>query len=365
MRLTDISVRALKAPGRGQKTHFDDTLTGFAVRVSQGGTKTFVLMHGATRKLTTIGRVGIITLGQARDKARRILAEKTLGMTDRPSLTLEEARELFYASCENRIRPRTLQDYKRLLNRHLAAFTSRPVATLTSHEMAEAIDDLKDTPVEQNHAFAAARTLFRFCVRRGLIGRSPLEGMNLPARIRTRDRVLTDNELVAVIRAANEIGYPFGTIVLLLIYTGQRKGEIALLDWSWIGKETITIPKDVAKNHREHTVPYGDPVRAILSTVPRTEGRLFTVYNWDAKTDLLRKRAAIAHFTLHDLRRTYASGMAALSVPPHVVEKLLNHVTGTVSGVAAIYNRYSYQSEMRQAVDAWEHHLSVLISRAH
>lgn len=362
MRLTDISIRALKPPERGQKTHFDDGLTGFGVRVSQGGTKTFVLMHGADRKLTSIGRVGIVSLAQARQKAKRLLAEQMLGIRAEESATFQEALDAFLASCEGRIRPRTVYDYRRLLNRHFGRFAKRRLSAIPKSEFVEAVDRLKGTPVEQNHAFAAGRTFFRYCVSHGLLTQSPFEAMKLPARIRTRDRTLDPQELAAVYRAAEEIGYPFGTIVQLLILTGERKGEIAALEWGWIGDDAITIPKTVAKNHREHTFPIGSIVRSVLANVPKNDSRLFTVYNWDSKTNDLRARAGIPHFVLHDLRRSYASGMASLGVAPHVVERLLNHVSGTVSGVAAVYNRYTYAAEMREAVTAWERRLEKLLA---
>jgi integrase len=365
MRLTDISIRALKPAERGQKTHFDETLTGFGVRVSPGGTKTFVLMYGASRRLVSVGRVGIITLANARDKAREMLAKETLGVAERPSMAVKDALELFFAAAESRLRPRTRSDYRRLLTRHLRKFTKRAVGSLTNHELSETIDDLVDTPSEQNHAFAAMRTFFRFCVRRGLISRSPLEGVPMPARIPSRDRVLDDAELKAVLRASGDAGYPFGTLVQLLIHTGQRKGEIAQLRWTWIddAKRTITVPADVSKNRRQHTFPYDKRVAGILANIPKDEDALFRMHNWDKRTDDLRDEAAIAHFTLHDLRRTYASGMASLGVPPHVVEKVLNHITGTISGVSAIYNRYQYWDEQVEAVARWEGKLASLSKR--
>lgn len=365
MRLTDASVRALPNPENGQRTHFDDAVTGFGVRVSRGGTKTFVLMHGRERRLTSIGRVGVISLSDARKKARHILARRALGITEHSAITLGEARELFLTSSERRLRARTLSDYRRLLTKHFAKLDKSPLRAISGQDVGEIIDRLQATPVEQNHAFAVARTFFRFCVRREFIGRSPLEGMRLPARIQTRDRVLDDDELVAVLKAAREIGYPFGTIVELLILTGQRKGEVAAIERSWIGDDAITVPKHVSKNHRTHTLPYGSLTAAVFASVPVPGERLFTVYNWDKHTKDLREKAGIQHFVLHDLRRSYASGLASLGVPPHVVEKLLNHVSGTVSGVAAVYNRYSYMSEMREAVSTWESHLSMLLTRAH
>lgn len=360
-RLTDISVRRLKLPAKGQATFWDAQFKGFGVRCSQAGAKAYVLK--SQNQLTTLGRVGIISLAQARAKAKRVLAEKTLGLDQAPTITVCEAKDLFLAAYETRIRPRTLSEYKRLL-KHLTAFDKRSLGALLPHDLAETIDKLRKTPVEQNHAFATARTFFRFCVRRGLIARSPLEGMNLPSRITTRDRVLSDEELSAVFKTAAQIGYPFGFVVLLLILTGQRKGEIASLEWTWIDKneQTITIPASIAKNRRQHTFPYGRSVADVLAAIPADSPQLFSVYNWDKRTGELREAAAIDHFVLHDLRRTYASGMAALGIPPHVVEKLLNHITGTVSGVAAVYNRYRYADEMRAAVTAWEARLQTLVA---
>lgn len=359
--LTDISVRNLKTPPKGQATYWDtSSIKGFGVRCSQAGSKSYVLK--SKNQLTTLGRIGIISLAQARAKAKHILAQKTLGVADKPTITFQEAKDLFFAHCEGRVRPRTISEYRRLLNKHLAAFDMRPLAALPAYELASTLDNLKPTPVEQNHTFAAARTLFRFCIRRGLIPRSPLEGMALPARVKSRERILDNVELKAVVAAAGYIGYPFGQIVLLLILTGQRKGEIAALESAWIDKEkrTITIPGAIAKNHRQHTFPYNDLTAQVLEGLPSFEGRLFHGVNWDRRMDELREKADISHFTLHDLRRTYASGMAALGVPPHVVEKLLNHVTGTVSGIAAVYNRYRYWDEQKEAVAFWEAKLSRL-----
>jgi integrase len=362
MRLTDISIRSLKPPTRGQKTHFDETLTGFGVRVSPGGTRTFVLMYGPSRRLVSIGRVGIVTLADARDKARQLLAQETLGVAERSSVPVKDALDLFFSAAESRLRPRTLADYRRLLTRHLRKLSKRSIGALTTRDVTEAIDVLVATPSEQNHAFAAMRTFFRFCVRRGLMQRSPLEGVPMPARIASRDRVLESSEITSVLQAAAVIGYPFGTIVQLLVHTGQRKGEISGLCWSWIDQEkrTITIPALISKNRRQHTLPYGKQVTAILANVPKGNDALFRVHNWDQRTDDLRTAAAVPHFTLHDLRRTYASGMAALGIPPHVVEKLLNHVTGTISGVSAIYNRYQYWDEQVEAVTRWEAQLASL-----
>ena len=206
--------------------------------------------------------------------------------------------------------------------------------------------------------------------------------MTLPARPGTRERVLSDQELAAVYKAATKFAYPFGPIVQLLILTGQRRGEISSLKWDWIEDDTLTLPSSLTKNKRAHTFPLGETTRAIIESVPQHSDYLFpasrehvrgkstTVFNgWPkAKRELdvavqgRAKKSPVAPWTLHDLRRTFATNLAALGTPIQVTEKLLNHVSGTVSGVAAIYNRHTYMDEMRAAVTAWEAHLQTLIA---
>src|SRR5208282_4682000 len=118
MRLTDISIRALKPPERGQTKYFDDTLTGFGVRISQGGTKTYFLMHGRARTLTTIGRVGIVSLAQARDKAKTILSEKQLGRYQAPTISFGQALDLYFSQHIDRRRARYAKETRRLLTKH-------------------------------------------------------------------------------------------------------------------------------------------------------------------------------------------------------------------------------------------------------
>jgi hypothetical protein len=209
MRLTDIGIRALPLPDKGQKTHYDATLKGFGVRVSQGGTKSFVLQHGADRQLTTIGKVGIITLAQARDEAKRLLAEETLGKRRPESIAFEEALELFLAEYRRRIengenKPRTLDDYERHLNRHFN-FGRKKLTDITAAEINRRVDKLVETPSEQAHAARTIKVFFNWAIPRYL-DTSPCNGVDV-AKQKGRDRVLTDAELVSVWRAAEKHGY--------------------------------------------------------------------------------------------------------------------------------------------------------------
>ncbi len=147
MGLSDLSIRALPVPERGQKIHWD-TMPGFGIRISQGGTRTFVLVHGERRQFITIGRYPIITLAQARTKAREILAKKTLGI-DRPqSAEFEEAMNLFITKhCEVRNRPKTAAETARLLRKHfLPTFRCYSLDEIPTRRIAAILDELLDTP---------------------------------------------------------------------------------------------------------------------------------------------------------------------------------------------------------------------------
>lgn len=132
------------------------------------------------------------------------------------------------------------------------------------------IDRLKDTPSEQSHAFVAFKIFLRWSVKHGLLERSPIDLMSAPTRQMARERTLSDEEISAVYSAAQSVSFPFGTIVQLLLLTGQRRGEIAALQWGWLDQpsKTITLPSSITKNGRQHTFPYGDVVEAIFATVP-------------------------------------------------------------------------------------------------
>jgi len=373
--LTDISLRKLKPPPAGQITYWDDTpsLVGFGVRVSQGGARTFIVLLGSGKRYT-IGRYPIISLQDARGRAKEILAERTLGQHRPKTITFQEAYDLFLATHYQGKKARTKTDGERILRKHfLPKLRGERLENITTENVAKIIDRLLPTPAEANHAFAVIRTFLRFCVKRRYLKHSPIEGMSLPSRIAPRDRTLDGAELPAIYRAADGIGYPFGRIVQLCILTGQRRGEIAALRWDYIyqTERTITLPPLLTKNNRQHTFPYDDTTAAILKNIPVFEcGFLFPARGndaapfsgWSKSKASLDEKCAVASWTLHDLRRTFATNLAALGIPPHVVERLLNHASGTISGVAAIYNRFQYMDEMRDAVARWEERLAALLT---
>lgn len=200
-------------------------------------------------------------------------------------------------------------------------------------------------------------------------------GMKAPGKPSSRDRVLSDDEFTLIWTKAGIIGHPFGTIVQILMLTAQRRGEVAAMQWNDIdtGKAVWTIPADRTKNGKPHAVPLSPSALALLASIPRmtspfvfpARGKPNQPYSGYSKGKRELDAAADLHdWTLHDIRRTAATGMARLGIAPHVVERVLNHVSGTFSGVAGIYNRFRYEDEMRAALIAWEKALCTIVDGA-
>jgi len=374
MRLTDLSVKRLLVPQKGRVTYNDDSVPGFGVRVSSRGVRSFILVVGRNRKRITIGRYPTIMLSEARARARELIAERVLGKDDVPSLKFEDAVPIFIASRygDDYIKPRTKEETERLLRRHfLPKFRHEQLANIKTHEIAAVIDGLRKTPSIAHHAFGAIRLFFRWAEGRQYVLRSPCAILQPPPTSIARDRVLSRYEIKSVLAVVRENSGSFSTIAELLLLTGQRRGEIMNLraDWiDWDGR-TITFPAKVTKNKRQHTIPFGPRAEELLKR-GEPKGLLFPALGTDGKRPYggwskskakLDKRCPLLDWTLHDLRRTFATNLAALGVPVHVTEKALNHISGTTGGIVAVYQRHTYEREIRDALNAWERHLNELM----
>jgi integrase len=348
LKLTDLAIQHLKFQ-HPQVTYWDTMLPAFGVRVGSRS-KTFIVVTGKARKRQTLGRFPVLKLQEARDKARLFLSGKR--DTEHPSLTVADAVEEYLRALS--IRPRTVADYERLLKRHLvSALGHRKVADVDARDILAITDRLLNTPAECRHAHVAMQTFFTACVRRTYIKSSPMAALAVPVKPGARDRILSYAELGRIWPAAGELE-DFGVMVRLCILTGQRRGEIAKIRPEWIADDTLTIPKAVAKNHREHTIPLTPRASELAKRAP------FTIGNWGRKKNDLDELSATTGWVLHDLRRTFSTNLAQLQVAPHIIERVLNHASGTISGVAATYNRYAYLAEMRAAMERYEQELARL-----
>jgi integrase len=348
---TDLKIQSLP-----EGEFWDSKLGAFGLRVGKR-TKTFLLIKGNRR--VKIASYPATSLAEARRKALTLKGSQVNGGTD---LTLEEAIELFYRTHCHSYRPSSLYQTQHLLKK-LEPLYGKKLGAVTTHDLFAIIDRQKR--VAANLTFGAARTFFRFCARRRLIEKSPLQDLGKPHKTQSRSRVLTDDELRAIHRACVADGGTFSKIVLLLMYSGQRRGEISAIQSSWLqcnSTPTITFPSNVAKNGREHTIPLNSLTSQLIEPLLQTPSLLFPATgkpkkpfnNWSKSKNALDKLCGVKDWTLHDLRRTYASIQARLGTPVHVIERLLNHVSGQISGVAAVYNRYDYMPEMREATERYE-----------
>jgi integrase len=220
------------------------------------------------------------------------------------------------------------------------------------------------------------RQLCGWAVERGIIDISPVAGVKAPADEQSRDRELNDDELRAVYVGADGIGWPYGPIFRLLALTAQRLTEVAEMRWTELDLEgrAWTLPRERSKNGVEHVIPLSDTAVAIFEALPHIasdDDLVFTSKTGTAVSAYSRAKACLddlikpnplPHWTLHDLRRTAASGMARLGFPVHVVEAVLNHRSGKIKGVARVYNRYDYADEKRRALDAWARHIEQTLS---
>jgi len=374
--LTDLTIRNLSAPMDKRIELWDAKLPGFGVRVSPQGTKTFVLMYYANgrKRRHTLGRFPHLSLAKARAKAFVTLGQVADGEEVEPATCVgafhfENVVEAFVEKhCLRHNRASTASETARLLRaRFIPLWLSRDIRDITRADVVAVLDAAMkaETPSAANHALSAIRKLFSWCAERELVEANPCSGISRPAPLGSRERALTIDEIAAVWRASSEIGYPFEPLIKLLILTGQRRGEVAGMTWGEVDVDNglWTIPSSRTKNKKTHSVPLSPSALSLLRSLPRIGHSEFvfaargnddhSVSGFSKAKRRLDKIAAIADWTLHDLRRSAATGMAGQATPPHVVEKILNHSSGTFAGVAGIYNRFEYLSEMRVALDRW------------
>ena len=268
-------------------------------------------------------------------------------------------------------RPRTLVANTHYLKNCLKPLHGLPLASVTRAMVAAELRRIGNErgPASADCARSKLSALFAWAVGEGLRDDNPVIGTNKaqPDGV-TRDRVLTDAEMVAVWNAADPATH-FGKIVRLLFLTGCRRNEIGKLRASEVALEDslIALPGERTKNALPHDVPLSGPAIAIAESLD-LDGSDYVFgrgkagfNNWDRAKDQLDAAAGVSNWRLHDIRRTVATGMNEIGVQPHIVEAVLNHVSGHKRGVAGIYNRAAYAKEKRAAVDTWASHLQTLL----
>jgi integrase len=389
MRLDAKTVTGLRLPdGKADVIHFDSALPGFGFRLRASGNevrKSWVVQYrraGGTRRML-LGSAEVLSAEQARAAAKKALAAIALGgdpqaekaaRRSADKFTLAAMIEDYLASKESSVRARTFTEVQRYLRgpyfKHLHGM---PVDTIGLRDVAARLLVIgrESGAVAAANARSALNALYVWALANGLTQTNPVVGTARPKTPPARDRVLTDPELVEVWKAGGNDA--FGRVVKLLMLLGQRRTEVGGMAWSELDLEqgTWIIPARRSKNHRAHTLPLSSLALRIIKSVPRVVGRdtLFGDRADSGLTGWARPKAAldarlgdkVKPWRLHDLRRSCATRMADLGVQPHIIEQLLNHHSGHKAGPAGIYNRSSYEREVKAALALWSDHVRTLV----
>jgi integrase len=405
MKLTATTIRTAAIPkGKSEAIFFDDDLPGFGLRVREAGSRGFIFQYklGTKQRRMALGAASALSLASVRKTAEQLYARVKLGQD--PATDKAEARaaaaQTFSAAAADflefkraELRARTFPDLERHLLKHAKPLHELPLAKITRREIAPILTTVTKNSgaVTANRVRTSLSTFFSWAMEQGRADTNPVIGTTRNKE-QSRDRVLTPPELRLI---WSELGDDdFADIVRLLALTGQRASEIAGLKHSEIHDAALLLPGERTKNHRPHLVPLPAAALAIIAKHEKRRDRdlIFgrgakPFSGWSKCKERLDERITkanggeIPHWTPHDLRRTFATcaagGLPALQaakllaadkdlakgleIDLHVIEAVLNHVSGTRAGVAGIYNRSTYEPQKRTALDRWAERLIAIV----
>ena len=411
-RVTAPTIEHLKTD-KVQEDFWDTMTPGFGVRVTKAGRKTFVVMTRVLiagqwkKRRYSIGRYkeGVdpdddgLDLKTARARAKAVIAAASDGRdpqevlhptprdekVERSTNCFANVRAEFLKRYRTRQRtkprPRTLQEMRSCISgKRFKDWDDKPITDITKQDVRDVLDSILDEghDAHANKTLTILKMLFNWAYDHDKITDVPTDRIKPPGAVTPRERTLSISELVAVWNATFGDGgidsHIHGDIVRTLMLTGQRRNEVAAMQWSEIDfdRRTWELPRDRTKNKQPHIVPLASAVLSILRRQQKEQKELgleseyvFTTTGetpfsgWSRSKQRLDQRCGVADWRLHDLRRTGVTGMNDdLGVWPHVVEAVVNHVTGAAKrGVAGVYNRAEYLKERRRALERWARHL--------
>jgi integrase len=368
-----------------------------ASRVSDEILKVWMVRYrpkGATQRRRAIGKYGaapLLTLEAARQRVRKIVAAAKDGI-DLPAKEAEDRRRAAEQARERRRAaelPQTVADLldlyvaqyckanqrrwrlvERMFENHVkpTALGKKPLAEVRRADVVELLDDLQN---KKGYAAQVNRVAaFNWAIEREKIDVNPASGIKKRKGIeKSRDRVLTDDELRAIWRAADGLLEPSRSLVRAWILTGQRRDEVRCMAWTEIDltRAIWTLPAARNKGKRDHEIPLAPAMGALLNALPRRGKPVFTIdggrpYAGQKRLkQILDRESGVSGWTFHDFRRTASTGMAALHVPQDTIDRVLNHAKGTLAGT---YNRYDYLDQKRKALDAWAERVAFIAGDA-
>ena len=390
--LTDVEVRKWAATDRRQEIPAGGA-PGVYLIVQPTGMKSWAVRYsrGGKVKKVTLGPYPALSLAEARKRALGIAADVSNGgdpvkekKTERQAVARAPdqvrtvkaiADEFLKRHTDEKNGARWAAETKRILDRNiLPAIGDKPAAGVGKADIHDILDTIMDrgTPIAANRTLAVVKKLYRWALSRGYVDGDPCAGIAKPGDETKRDRVLSDDELACVWRGAEGVAYPFGPAIRLLILTAARRDEVGSMMFAEVDFATRvwTLPAERSKNGMEHVIPLSGTALSILQSIPRIakrDGFVFTttgetaVSGWSKAKATLDAASGVADWRLHDIRRTVASGMAALGIALPVVEKILNHTSGSFGGVAGVYQRHDFAGEKRDALDKWARRVAVIV----
>jgi len=405
VKLTDKTVAGISCPeGKKDVLVFDDALSGFGVRVTASGKRSFLLQYrsgGQVRRIP-LGSFGTeLTTAQARKKAETLrgqvvdqrdpVAERRAALAkareEEAAAKAAKAAAVFTVDVlitqwtEHHLAHRS-ESYRlnmpRMMRQILKPWLSAPAGTLARADAVHLLDQAASArgPIAANRFRAVARACWAWAVKRGSLEVNPWEATPRPGKETSRTRVLTDAEIGDLWNAAGGEGEPWPALIRLMLLTGQRRGEVAGMRWDELDLDTgqWRLPGSRTKNGRPHIVPLSEPAVAILRGVRRGKGavlvfrisgdnppsgfgkvkdRLHSVMTTEAK----KAKRKVEPWTLHDVRRTVATGLQRLGVRLEVTEAVLNHVSGSRAGIVGVYQLHGWDKEKAEALKAWAAHV--------
>ena len=372
-RLTAKGVEAARAADDRRELP-DDYMRGLYLVVQPTGSKSWAVRyrHGGRSHKHTVGPYPAFDLKQARDAAAKVLRAVAEGRhpEQRQSGSVEDAVAQFLERHGKNYRPKPRSEVERLLRLHVVGnWGRRKLEEITRADVRAMIARI-EAPVAANRVHSIVRKLFNWAVENDLIVNSPVAGLKAPHAETSRDRVLTDDELRRVWQAAEGLGLLNGAVVRLLVLTGQRRNEVAHMQWGELDleKRLWTLPRERVKNDRRHEVPLSSQAVTIIRALPRISDRFVFSTNAESPVNDFGKNkgrldalSGVSDWVLHDLRRTVASGMARLGISLSVIEKVLNHVSGSFAGIVGVYQRHEFADEKRAALERWSEHVERLV----
>ena len=406
-KLTLKTVPALPgpAPGKFDVIHWDDELPGFGLRILRSGTRSWVARYriGKRQRVVTIAKAGALSPEKARQEAGKVLAKAKIGQDTRVELVKARADAsdtfgaLARAYLTRQVKPNRRASYAREVERYLLQdakpLLALPLDSIDRKRIARLLAEIAERgPVAADRCRAALSACLAWGMRHGLADANPTIGTGraVAASEIARDRVL-DNAEIASLWAATSGEGDYLTILRLLLLTGQRREEVAGMAWKEVDLERSLwmIPAERTKNRRKHEVPLSPAALACLQARHVVDGRALVFgrgaggfSGWSQakrRLDLAIARArceaaglaapdagtldahALQAWRVHDIRRTVVTGMAEIGVQPHIVEAVVNHVSGHKAGVAGVYNHAAYAAEKRAALQAWADHLLAIV----